>query len=208
MFFFNSRVRASVSPSPAPLPFSWPFSMEEDLEYPFQRRKFNWRFSTLSLAGFPSIIGIIFIFPGDEPTFLRPKESKKFHEKFFSQGFSHPLFSRAIEKFVPLWKYEGHLIETTWFETGPMILKYLFVSTRSTRAIIYLLLDGNIHRGIIDSGGVYATRFESRTTTTTTITTPWPVHSLRRSSTRPRYRATISPSGRRFQKRKLDCFRE
>lgn len=31
----------------------------------------------------------------------------------------------------------------------------------------------------------------------------------RRSSTRlaPRYRATISPSGRRFQKRKLDCFR-
>lgn len=67
-------------------------------------------------------------------TFLRPKESKKFHEKFFSQGFSHPLFSRAIEKFVPLWKYEGHLIETTWFETGPMILKYLFVSTRSTRA--------------------------------------------------------------------------
>lgn len=91
-------------------------------------------FDSLSLAGFPSIIGIIFIFPGDEPTFLRPKESKKFHEKFFSQGFSHPLFSRAIEKFVPLWKYEGHLIETTWFETGPMILKYLFVSTRSTRA--------------------------------------------------------------------------
>lgn len=51
VFFFNSRVRASPSPplppsSFLPSPFSWPFSMEEDLEYPSQLRKFNWRFST------------------------------------------------------------------------------------------------------------------------------------------------------------------
>lgn len=38
---------------------------------------------------------------------------------------------------------------------------------------------------------------------------PDPSILYRRSSTKlaPRYRATISPSGRRFQKRKLDCFR-
>lgn len=103
VFFFNSRVRASVSPSPSPqlaflngggsrVSFSTDGNLIED-------------FRLCLLLDFrrPSIY---FIFLGDEP--LSPVSLSQ--ESFTrSQGFFHPLFSRATRKFG---NTRGHLIET------------------------------------------------------------------------------------------------